>query len=84
MAETNTIAKDCKAPPILGKDNLYNNWKGEVKIWKALVSLTEEKKAPTIFMTLTGKAKEAMLNMEINEMADENGVKSQEFLIRCV
>ena len=44
MAETNTIAKDCKAPPILGKDNLYNNWKGEVKIWKALVSLTEEKK----------------------------------------
>lgn len=35
-------------------------------------------------MTLTGKAKEAMLNMEINEMADENGVKSQEFLISCV
>ena len=61
MAETKTIAKDCKAPPILGKDNLYNNWKGEVKIWKALASLTEEKKSPNHIYDPNGESQRGFI-----------------------
>ena len=31
MAEVNTIEKDAKAPPTLGKYNVYNTWKKTLK-----------------------------------------------------
>ena len=61
MAEANNVIKDLKAPPTLGKDSLYANWKKEIKIWQAFTSAPEEKRTPTVFMTLTGEAKEAIL-----------------------
>ena len=76
MAESNKIIKDYKAPPTLEKNSLYVNWKKEVQIWEAFTSLPEEKRAPAIFMTLTGEAKEAILNMDIALLTSENGVKN--------
>ena len=73
MAENNV--KDFKAPPALGKDTLYVNWKREIKIWEAFTSLPDEKKAPAIFMTLIGEAREAVLNMDIEKLTDKLGVK---------
>ena len=34
----------------------------------------EEKRAPAIFMTLTGEAKEAILNMDIEKLTEKTGV----------
>ena len=67
MAKANNIIKDFKAAPILGKDSLYVNWKKEIKIWEAFASVSEEKCAPAIFMTLTREAREAILNMDIEK-----------------
>ena len=53
MAEANNGIKDFKAPPTLGKDSLYVNWKKEVKIWEAFTSVSKKKHAFAIFMTLT-------------------------------
>ena len=74
MAEANNYSKDFKAPPTLGKDTLYNNWKKEVKIWEAFTSIPEEKRAPAIFMTLSGEAKEAVLNMDLEKLTAKDGV----------
>ena len=63
MAEANNIIKDIKARPTLRKDSLYVNWKKEIKIWEAFMSVPEENFSPTIFMILTG-AREAILNMD--------------------
>ena len=41
MAKANNMIKDFKAPPILGKDSLYVNWKKEIKIWGAFMSAPE-------------------------------------------
>ena len=76
MAESNKIIKDYKAPPTLEKNSLYVNWKKEVQIWEAFTSLPEEKRAPAIFMTLRGEAKEAILNMDIALLTAANGVKN--------
>ena len=65
MARANNIIKDFKAPPTLRKDSLYVNWKKEINIWEAFTSVPEEKCALAIFMTLTGEAREAILNMDI-------------------
>lgn len=74
MAEGNNILKDFKAPPTLGKSTLYNNWKKEIKIWEAFTSIPEEKRAPAIFMTLAGEAKEAVLNMDLEKLTAKDGV----------
>ena len=76
MAEANNIIKDFKAPPTLGKDSLYVNWKKEIKIWEAFTSVPEEKRAPAIFMTLTGEAREAILNMDIEKLTEKAGVNN--------
>ena len=36
----------------------------------------EEKRAPAIFMTLTGEAKEAILNMDIEKLTEKTGVNN--------
>ena len=76
MVEANNIIKDFKAPPTLGKDSLYVNWKKEIKIWEAFMSVPEEKRAPAIFMTLTGEAREAILNMDIEKLTEKTGVNN--------
>ena len=74
MAEANNIIKDFKAPPTLGKDSLYVNWKKEIKIWEAFMPVPEEKRAPAIFMTLTIEAREAILNMDVEKLTEKTGV----------
>ena len=64
------------APPTIGKDTLYNNWKKELNIWEDFIGFPEEKRAPAIFMNLTREAKEAVSNMQINELTDKNGVEN--------
>ena len=76
MAEANNIIKDFKIPPILGKDFLYVNWKKEIRIWEPFTAVPEEKRAPTIFMTLTGEAREAILNMDIEKLTEKTGANN--------
>ena len=76
MAGGNNIIKDFKALPTLGKDSLYVKWKKEIKIWEVFTSVPEEKRAPAIFMTLTGEAREAILNMDIEKLTEKAGVNN--------
>ena len=76
MAQSNNVTKGYKAPPSLKRETLYVNWKKEIRIWEAFTSLPEEKRAPAIFMTLSGEAKEAVLNMNIEALTDKTGIKN--------
>ena len=57
---------DFKAPPTLNKDILYAMWKKELKIWEAFTSIEKKKRALGIFLTLTGQAREAVLELDID------------------
>ena len=69
------LLKDLKAPPTLWKDTLYINLKKKIRLWEALTLVPEEKRAPTIFKILTGEAREAILNMEIEALTAKTSVK---------
>ena len=75
MAETILSQKIVKPQQLCEKITFTKIGK-RFKIWEAFTSLTIEKRAVTIFMTLTGEVKEAVLNMKISEFTDENGVKN--------
>ena len=75
IAEANNIIKDFKAPPNLGEDSLYVDWKNEIKIWEASTSVPEEKCAPAILVTLA-ETREAILNMVIEKLTEKTGANN--------
>ena len=67
---------DFKGPPLLHKDIAYSTWKRELAIWQAFTSIENKKQAPAIFLTLTGQAREAALEIDIEKLNAEDGVKN--------
>ena len=65
-----------KAPPSLSKSSCYDDWLKEIEIWQAFTDLAAEKQGPAVFLTLEGKAREAILNMDIEKIKGKNGVKN--------
>ena len=63
-----------KAPPVLTKDSSYENWKKEIKIWQPLTTLEGKKQALAIFLMLSGQAKEAALELELDVINADDGV----------
>ena len=65
-----------KAPPSLSKSSCYDDWLKEIEIWQAFTDLAAEKQGPAVFLTLEGKAREAMLNMDIEKIKGRDGVEN--------
>lgn len=63
-----------KAPPVLNKDITYNSWKKELQIWQAFTTINKKKQAPGIFLTLSGQAREAVSELPIEQLTDDDGV----------
>ena len=63
-----------KAPPALKKDTTYENWKKEIQIWQMFTNLAAGKQGPAIFLTLEGKAREAILQLDVTTLNGDDGV----------
>ena len=63
------------APPTLLKDK-YSTWKKEMQIWELVTSLYKTKRAPIVFLSLKGKAREAILELDIAVLNSEDGMKN--------
>ena len=68
-------SENIKAPPKLSKSSTYESWQKELQIWQAFTTLDKKKQGPAIFLTLSGKAKEAILELEVAEISAEDGVE---------
>ena len=71
MAPTNY-----KAPPSLTSSTCYEEWLKAIEIWQTFTGLTDEKQGPAIFLTLEGKARETVFNLDIEEIKAKNGVEN--------
>ena len=65
-----------KVPPQLSNFKSYNDWVRLVKIWTRFTDLDEAKQGPALVMSLSGKALEAILELEDADISAKNGVKS--------
>ena len=63
------------APPPLVPEK-YDSWKKEMKLWEMATSVEKKKRAPTVFLSLTGKAREAVLEMDLEKLDAEEGMKA--------
>ena len=63
-----------KAPPALSKRHTYDMWLKEIKIWECFTDLPKRKQAPAIFLTLEGKAREAVLQLPVDSLNCDDGI----------
>ena len=61
--------------PVLTDEKSYSNWKKEIAIWLLAPTFPEEKQAAAIFLTLTGRAREAALEMSTDDIGSKEGGK---------
>ena len=64
-----------KTPPALREDIPYESSKKEIQIWQRFTSLAKEKQALAIFLSLEGKARETVLEVEVDDLNKDDGVE---------
>ena len=64
-----------KTPPSLAKCSSYETWLKEIKIWQSFTDLDAKKQGPAIFLTLEGRAREAVLELDVASISANDGVK---------
>lgn len=64
-----------KAPPALRDDLGYEDWKKELKIWQAFTDLEKKRQGGALFLTLTGKSREAVLSeIDVDKLNTDSGI----------
>ena len=62
-------------PPVFSKDISWLDYKNELKIWQALTDLPAKKQGPSLYLSLTGKAREAALELDIAVISKDDGLE---------
>ena len=68
------MASNNKSPPSLSNSKSYSDWLKLIEIWRKCTSLEPEKQDPAIVLPLEGKAQDAILELNTNDIADKDGV----------
>lgn len=64
-----------KSPPVMREGLLYSEWKKELEIWSDFTELPKLRQGGALFLTLTGKARQAVLaNVPREEIKSETGL----------
>ena len=69
------MARPVHPPPEFMESMSWTDYKKEIKIWRALTTLTPEKQGPCLYLSLKGKAREAALELDIEAIKGEDGIQ---------
>ena len=64
-----------KNPPVLDENTSYENWIKALKLWQLITELKPEKQGPALVLSLSGKAREIVFELSVEEISGEGGVK---------
>ena len=65
-----------KAPPIFNpdEDDDYESWKNDVEVWQAFTKEEPKRQGPAVYLSLKGKAREAVRGIPVNDLKKDEGV----------
>ena len=66
-----------KSPPIFNpdKDDDYCAWKNDVEVWQAFAKEKPRQQGPAVYLSLKGRAREAVRGISINDLKKYDGVE---------
>ena len=71
------MAAAIKAPPAFDAEgDDYLAWKNDIEVWEVFTDLKEKKRGPAVYLSLTGKAREAVRGINVGDLAKNEGVKT--------
>ena len=70
------MASNYKAPPSLVRSTSYEHWLKEIQIWQTFTDIAADKQGPAVFLTLEGKAREAIIELEVADINHADGLKN--------
>ncbi len=68
------VKASLKTPPPMRNDTSYDDWKKEIEVWKLLTDLEKEKQGPALLLSLSGKARDAALELDIVDISTDTGL----------
>ena len=71
---TQQVIGGSRAPPTLNDSVSYDSWKKQVQLWQICCRLDKKQQAPSLVLSLQGKAREAGLELEVNVLNSDNGM----------
>lgn len=63
-------------PPVFDEKKSWVDYKKEIKIWQALTDLPAKKQGPSLYLSLQGKAREAALELDLEDLKKDTGVQT--------
>ena len=75
------MASNFKARPSLEKSASYDAWLKEISIWQTFTDIDVRKKGPAVFLTLEGKARQTVLELNVKDINCDSGVEN---IIKCL
>jgi hypothetical protein len=68
------------------KKKSWIDYKKEIKIWQALTDLPAKKQGRSLYLSLSGKARDAALEIDIEELKKDTGVQTilERLVINCI
>ncbi|CAL4131177.1 unnamed protein product, partial [Meganyctiphanes norvegica] len=64
-----------KTPPVLVHEDSYDEWKGDLAIWQLYTDLDKKKQGPAVYLMLSGRARECVRDLKIEDIGANDGVK---------
>ena len=61
-------------PPMLENSTSFESWEKSLQLWQLVTDLKPTQQGPAIVLSLKGKAKDAVLELDITDIKSENGV----------
>ena len=68
------MASTYKNPPKFDTDMPYERWKNELEVWQLVTELDKDKRALAVTLTLTGRAREAALEVPAKDLNKDGGM----------
>ena len=65
-----------KSPPNISDSANYEDYKKMLQVWSKFTNLSKEKKGMAVFLTLKGADQEAVLELDTEDIASENGFEN--------
>ena len=78
------MASNYKAPPEVKDELKYETWKKELSLWQIFTDLSKSKQAPAICLSLSGRACEAALEINIDKLHSDTGVQELITKLDCL
>ena len=69
------MSNNIKNPPVLSDDSNYTEWKADLAMWERCTDLVANKRGPAVYLSLSGRAREAVRNMTAAQLGVNGGVK---------